>query len=77
MLIPDMITDYLLPKSIVNSYIYWNIINPIRLSLASFGVMVIHIIAVKEVQKLTNIKAIIVTILSYIPYVAITLTYMR
>ncbi len=61
MLIPDIITDYLLPKSIVRSYAYWNIINLIKLFLATFWIMIIHIIAVKEVQKLTNTKAIIVS----------------
>lgn len=77
MFIPDIIVDYLIPKSIVESYIFWNIINPARLLLVSIWIMIIHIIAVKEVQKLTNIKAIIVTMLSYIPYMAITLTYIR
>lgn len=77
MFIPDIIIDYLMPKSIIESYIFWNIINPIRLLLVSFWIIIIHIIAVKEVQKLTNIKAIIITILSYIPYMAIILTYIR
>ena len=77
MFIPDMIIDYLLPESIVKSYIFWNIINPVRLFLASIWVLIIHIFAVKEVQKIPNIKAIIITVLSYIPYMAIVLTYIR
>ena len=76
MFIPDVIMGYL-PKSIVESYIFWNIINPARLLLVSIWIMIIHIIAVKEVQKLTNMKTIIITVLSYIPYMAITLTYIR
>lgn len=77
MFIPDMIVDYLLPESIVKSDIFWNIINPARLFLASLWILIIHIFAVKEAQKITIIKAIIVTILSYIPYMAIVLTYIR
>jgi hypothetical protein len=76
MLIPDLITDYIL-RSYIKSSIYWNIVNPIRLFIPSFWIIIIHIIAVKEVQKLSNIKAIIVSILSYIPYMAIVMTYIR
>lgn len=77
MFIPDIIVTYLMPKSIVESYIFWNIINPARLLLVSIWILTIHIIAVKEVQKLTIMKTIIITILSYIPYMAINLTYIR
>ena len=77
MFIPDMLVDFIIPKNIVQSFIFWKIINSIRLYLASFWILIVHIIAVKEVQKLSNIKSVIVTVSSYILYMIINLTYIR
>jgi hypothetical protein len=76
MLIPDIINDYLFKKIITNN-IYWNIINPIRLFIPTLWVMILHFLAIKEVQGINNFKTLIVFIIAYIPYIALVMTYIR
>lgn len=75
--IPDIIVHHVLPKEVVRHPFFWTIVNPLRLSLGTLWVMIISIIAVREAQQISFGSAIIVTIVSYIPTMALTLTYIH
>ncbi len=74
MFVPDVIVDFVLPGEIVHAPIFWNILNPVRLIFASLWVMAVQILAVKETQALSLLKAFTVTVLSYIPCMFLNLT---
>jgi len=77
MLIPDIIVDFILPDSIVHSPLFWNVINPLRLVCASAWVVILHIRAVEKAQSLSFARALVVTVMSYIPYMFFNLTYIH
>lgn len=77
MFLPDIIVDYILAPEIAMSNVFRNIINPLRLVLGSLWIMSLHVIAVQKVQKLFLGKSIVVTLLAYIPYMFLVLTYIH
>jgi hypothetical protein len=77
MFIPDMIIENFLSKEIVRNFVFWNIINPVRLIVGSLWVISIHVLAVRRAQELFLGKAILVTLLAYIPYIILVITYIH
>ena len=75
-LIPDVITDYILRKAITSN-VYWTVINPIRLFLPTVWVVIIHYLAIREAQKMKGIKTLVTFVVAYIPYMALVMTYVR
>jgi hypothetical protein len=76
MFIPDFIMEFL-PSNLVKYPLFWNTINPARLMAGSIWPIIIHILAVKEVQKISFLQACAVIIISYIPYGVVLMTYVH
>ena len=77
MLLPDIVVDYLLPESVKSASVFARLINPARLTAASLWLLVLHVIAVRAVQRLSLLKSAVITAIAYVPYMGITMTYMR
>jgi len=77
MQLPDWIVDYALPRSVFNSPMFYNFINPLRLIAGTIWIVVLHILAVQRAQALSLGKAAIVTLVAVVPYVLLTLTYIH
>ena len=76
MFLPDCVVG-MLPSDVIQPPVFWNVINPARLIVGTLWPVIIHILAVKEVQRLSFSRACIVTAFSYIPYGAVLLTYVH
>lgn len=77
MFIPDVLVDYALPAVIKSHALFARVINPARLVAASLWLLWLHVLAVRAVQQVTTRRALAITTVAYVPYMAITMTYMR
>jgi hypothetical protein len=77
MLIPDIIVDFILPGELVHLPLFWNVVNLLRLIIASVWVVIVQVLAVREAQTLSSSWAVVVTTVSLLPYMFFTLTYIH
>ena len=77
MFLPDLVVDYALPASVRTQWLFVQVINPARLVAASVWLLLLHGVAVSTVQQVSICKAAVITLLAYVPYLGITMTYMR